>query len=238
METAVIPSRAVRTRPLGLIAATSLGLAGLSCSRRRRLPTMPGRGSSGAARSPPGRSTRRPAPPGSRCPSWSTALAPFGAAPEVWLAARARGGGRGRAPRRLLAWRLSGGSLVAGAIASGSSCSSSASSAAGRSASRRACWSRSQRRPAPPSRGAATGAPARPLAALLRPEVWPFLIAYGVVLWRRRRVADAPVRARRSCRCSGSCPSSGARASCCARANAPGSPTPASPRSRRCPRSR
>jgi hypothetical protein len=114
-------------------------------------------------------------------------LAPFGAAPELWLALARAAAVAAVLAAGALAWRLSGGSRAAALVAGGSLVLVAGF-----------------------ARGAALGfsegllvallaaAALRHLdgarrqafllgaaAALLRPEVWPFLLAYGVVLWRR-----------------------------------------------------
>ena len=74
-------------------------------------------------------------------------------------------------------------------------------------------------------------------AALLRPEVWPFVALYGVWLvhreWRQPRLGGGTWRwspgRRRSSPCCGSCRSTSARATSCAPRHAPASPSPDSP---------
>ncbi len=188
METAVIPSRAVRTRPLGLIAATSLGLAGLSLLA----PSTPSYDA--WAWLIWGREVAAGALDTTAGPAWkplpvlvTTALAPFGSAPELWLLlARAAAVAAVLLVGRL-AWRLSGGSLVAGAIASLSlvvTVGFVRGGALGFSEGlllALAAAAADRHLDGKPRQAFLLGA----LAALLRPEVWPFLIAYGVVLWRR-----------------------------------------------------
>jgi hypothetical protein len=187
MDAAAIAPAVVRARPVALICGLSLGLAAVSLL----LPSTPsydpwawliwGRELAGG-----GLDT-------SAGPAWkplpvlvSTLLAPLAAAPELWLLLARAAAIAGVLLAGLLAWRLSG-RVAAGVIASVSLLFVAGvvrNAALGFSepllvallAGSALAHLDGRRRLA-----LALGA----LAALLRPEVWPFLIAYGVVLWRR-----------------------------------------------------
>ena len=188
MEAAAPAHTAARARPFTFVLASSLALAGLSLL----LPSTPsydpwawliwGRELAGG-----GLET-------SAGPAWkplpvlvTTLLAPLEEAPELWLLLARAAGVAAVLLVGLLAWRLSRGSLVAALVASGSlvlvsgfvrgvALGFSEGLLVALAAAAVLCHLEEQRR-----RALVLGL----LAALLRPEVWPFLLAYGVVLWRR-----------------------------------------------------
>ena len=176
---------------------------------------------------------RPPGPVDVDGPSWkplpvllTTPFALFGGARAGPLAVR---GARGRARRRRRC-RSALGRRLGGAARRASRPPRLRARARGRCATARwatprACSSRSC---SPRSNATSTAgrAPAFLLglgAALLRPEVWPFLGLYGALAAvARRRAARARRRGlRRRCPRSGSCRSGGARATPCGRRTAP-----------------
>ncbi len=188
MEAAAIAHPAVRARPLVVVAIVSLGVAALSLL----LPSTPSYdpwawliwGREVAA----GDLDTTAGPAWKPLPVAVTALlALFGAAPDLWLLlARAAGIAAVLLVGRL-AWRLAGESLVAALVAAASLVLVSGfvrGAALGFSegllvaliAAAALCHLDGRRRAA-----LVLGT----LAALLRPEVWPFLLAYGIWLWRR-----------------------------------------------------
>jgi hypothetical protein len=188
MEAAAIAHPAVRARPFLVVVAVSLAVAALSLL----LPSTPSYdpwawlvwGREVAA----GDLNTTAGPAWKPLPVAVTALlSPFGAAPDLWLLlARAAAIAAVLLAGRL-AWRLAGGSLAAALVASlslllvsgfvrGAALGFSEGLLVALVAAAALCHLDGRRRPA-----LVLGV----LAALLRPEVWPFLLAYGVVLWRR-----------------------------------------------------
>ena len=188
MEAAAIAHPAVRARPLVVVAVVSLGVAALSLL----LPSTPSYDP--WAWLTWGREVAAGGLDTTAGPAWkplpvavTALLAPFGAAPELWLLlARAAGTAAVLLVGRL-AWRLAGESLVAALVAAvslvlvsgfvrGVVLGFSEGLLVALLAAAALCHLDGRRRAA-----LALGA----LAALLRPEVWPFLLVYGVWLWRR-----------------------------------------------------
>jgi hypothetical protein len=117
----------------------------------------------------------------------TTLLSPFAAAPELWLALARGAAAAGVVAVGVLAWRLASRSVLAGVIAGaslvlvaglvrGAALGFSEGLLVALLATAVLCHLDGRRRAALLLAVA---------AALLRPEVWPFLLAYGVVLWRR-----------------------------------------------------
>jgi hypothetical protein len=194
IDAAAPVTTAARVRPLVLVLGGSLAVGALSLL----LPSTPsydpwawliwGREIAGGELDTTAGPAWKPLPV-----AFGVLLAPFGAAPELWLALARAAAVAAVLAVGALAWRLSGGRRVAAVVAGGSLVLVAGF-----------------------VRGAALGfsegllvalvaaAALRHLdgarrqalllgvaAALLRPEVWPFLLAYGVWLWRRRE--DRPL---------------------------------------------
>jgi len=188
MEAAAPAHTAARARPYTVVVAASFALAGLSLL----LPSTPsydpwawliwGRELAGGGLDTTAGPAWKPLPV-----LVTAALAPFDAAPELWLLLARAAGVAAVLLVGLLAWRVSRGSPVAALVASGSlvlvsgfvrgvALGFSEGLLVALAAAAVLCHLGEQRR-----RALVLGL----LAALLRPEVWPFLLAYGVLLWRR-----------------------------------------------------
>ena len=204
------------------------------CPPGRR--TTRGRGSAGAARSPSGTSTRAPGPSWKPLPVLFTtpfALAGDSAAPELWLIVAQAGGLLAFAFTYRLAARLAG--WPAGVIAAAGLVLADEfirNFARGNSEGLLVglcLWAIERHLDGHRREAFLLGV----AAGLLRPELWPFLLLYGLwLMWTEPPHAAARGRLRRADagRC-GSCPSTSAPATSCAPRRGRASRTRTRPRS-------
>ncbi len=188
MEAVALPRTAARVRPVAAIVGVSLALAGLSLL----LPSTPsydpwawliwGREISGGELDTTAGPAWKPLPV-----IVTTLLAPLGSAPELWLLLARAAGIAAVLLVGLLARRLAGGRVVAAVVAA-------ASLVLVAGFVRGIALGFSEGLLVALLAGAVLAHLDRrrrlalvlaTLAALLRPEVWPFLLVYGSLLWRR-----------------------------------------------------